>query len=361
MIPLFKVHYPKGIGYQIERVFDDGIVTEGKYSDEFEKQFSAYIGNPNTRLLNSCTSALTLAAYIVGCKEGDEVITTPMTCMATNEPFFHTGTKLVFADIDPRTGCIDPNDVAKKINGKTKAIIGMHWGGQPFEIDDINKIAQEYGIRVVEDAAQALGAKYNGKMIGGNTNLVCFSFQAIKHLTTVDGGALSCGSFDEAERIRFIRWFGLDRQYKGSKWEQDINECGYKMHMNNVAALIGIEQMKYIESIVSRHVNNGKFFDKNISNGKIKKLERPSKCDSSYWIYSLLVDNKEDFKKYMEHNGICSDVVHVRNDKYSVFGKFRSGTLRGVDEFNSKLMNIPVGWWLSQDDLNRIVSVVNQY
>jgi len=361
MIPLFKVHYPKGIGKKIEAVFKNGTITEGKYSDEFEQKFSIYINNPNTRLVNSCTSALTLAARMVGCKDGDEVITTPMTCMATNEPFYHTGVKLVFSDIDPNTGNIDPNDVAKKITKKTKAIIGVHWAGQPFEIDDINSIAMERGIKVVEDAAQALGAKYNGKMIGSNSNLVCFSFQAIKHLTTADGGALSCGSFEDAEKIRLLRWFGLDRKYSGSKWEQDIVECGYKMHMNNLTAVIGLEQMKYLDNIVSKHVSNGKFYDLNIDNPKVKILKRPKKCESSYWMYSLLVNNRDDFKKYMEENGIAIDVAHVRNDQYSVFAKFRKDILMGVEEFNNKQINIPVGWWLSKKDLNKIVETVNRY
>ena len=362
MINLFKVHYPKNIGYKIEEVFKTGFITEGEYSDKFESELSSFIGNENTSLVNSCTSALTLAYHACDLGPGDEVITTAMTCMATNEPLFQTGAKLVFADIDPNTGNIDPQSVKDKTTSRTKAIVGVHWAGQPFDIDSINSIASENNIKVVEDAAHALGAKYDGRRIGSHGDFVCFSFQAIKHMTTVDGGAIACSSEEDSDRIKKLRWFGLDRKFTGgSRWEQDITECGYKMHMNNINAVIGIEQMKYVDFIVDSHVSNGKFYDQNISNKKVKTLTQLPKCESSYWIYSVLVEDRDNFKSYMLDNGIATDVVHKRNDSYSVFNKYRDPTLKGLEEFESKLMNIPAGWWLSEEDREKIVKVVNAY
>jgi len=361
MIQLFKVHCPSGIGQRIEEVFQSGFITEGEYSDKFEELFSHYVKNPNTRLVNSCTSALALCAHLLDCGEGDEIITTPMTCMATNEPFFNVGSKLVFADIDPTTGNIDPEDVKRKITSRTKAIVGVHWAGQPFEIDEVTDIANSYGIRVIEDAAHAFGAKYKGAPIGSSGNLVNFSFQAIKHLTTADGGALCCGSFEEAEKVRLARWFGINRLYKGSKWEQDITETGFKMHMNNINAIIGIEQMKYADKIVSAHIKNGKFYDENIHNKKITKLKRSKGLDGSYWIYSLLTEDRADLQSYLRGNGIASDVVHVRNDRYTLFKDFQVDGLKGVDEFSSKLLNVPVGWWLDDKDVEKVVDVLNGY
>jgi dTDP-4-amino-4,6-dideoxygalactose transaminase len=361
MIPLFKVHCPEGIGQKIEDVFQQGSITEGQYSDKFESLFANYVNNPNTRLVNSCTSALTISAHLLDCGLGDEIITTPMTCMATNEPFYNTGAKLVFADIDPTTGNIDPEDVKRKITHRTKAIVGVHWAGQPFEIDEMTEMANSYGIRVIEDAAHAFGAKYKGMPVGSSGNLVNFSFQAIKHLTTADGGALCCGSFEEADEARLARWFGINRQYQGSKWEQDITKTGFKMHMNNLNAIIGIEQMKYADKIVSSHIKNGKFYDENIQNKKITKLRRSKDLEGSYWIYSLLTEDRNDLKNYLKDNGIASDVVHVRNDKYTLFKDFQVDGLKGVDEFNSKLLNVPVGWWLSDKDAEKVVDVLNKY
>ena len=365
MIPLFKVHNPQNLGERVETLFNSGQITEGKFSDEFERQFSKFVGNENTSLVNSCTSALTLAYHVCDLREGDEIITTPMTCMATNEPLMMFGIKMVFADINPNTGNIDPEDVQRKITNKTKAIVAVHWAGQPFDIDSINSIARQHDIRVIEDAAHALGAKYNGMPIGSHSDFVCFSFQAIKHLTTGDGGAI-CSKFKADDtRIKKLRWFGLDRKWsertKKSRWEQDILECGYKFHMNNLNAIIGLEQMKHVDKIIKRHQDNSDFFDTNINNKKIQTLTRSENSRSSSWIYTLLTEQREQFKRYMLEANISADVVHVRNDRYSVFDKFRNDQLKGCDEFSRKMINIPVGWWVTDKEREYIVDKINKF
>jgi len=363
MIPLFKIHSPAGVGTKIQEVFDAGVITEGEFSDKFESEFGSYVGNSNCSLVNSCTSALTLAYRLSDLGPDTEIITTPMTCMATNEPAHLTGAKLVFADIDPTTGNIDPESIKKRLSKRTKAVVAVHWSGQPFDINSVRHVVKQYNpnIKIIEDAAHALGASYENKPIGGHSDYVCFSFQAIKHLTTVDGGAVCSLLTNDDARIKKIRWFGLDRKYVGPRWEQDITESGYKFHMNNVNAIIGLEQMKHLDFIVNSHKKNGKLYDTRINNPKIEKLRRDSCAESSYWIYSLLVDNKEKFKQHLAMNGIASDVVHVRNDHYSVFGDFKQQDLSGTDKFCNKMINIPVGWWLSDADLDKIVDVVNNY
>lgn len=367
MIPLMKVHLPPNVGEVVENVVQTGFVTEGEFSDEFERLFGEYIDNPNVRLVNSCTSALSLAAHMCDIKPGDEVITTAMTCMATNEPFFNIGAKLVFADIEPDTGNIDVKDIERKITDKTKAIIMVHWAGQPCDIDAINALAAKHGIKTIEDAAHAVRSTYKGKRIGSHSDFVCFSFQAVKHLTTIDGGAIACKTFEDAERARKLRWFGLDRNFKAppgeppaSRWEQDITEAGFKYHMNNVNAAIGIEQMKYIDGLIDAHIANGKFYDENINNPNVRVPRRVDNGESSYWIYSLLVDDKRKFKDYLADNGIAADVAHVRNDEYSCFKQFQTPQ-PGLDKFSKEMMNIPVGWWLSKEDRQHIVDIVNKY
>lgn len=364
MIPLMKVHVPPNIADVVGEVWNSGFVTEGEYSDRFEKMLGEYIENPNVCLTNSCTSAITLAAHMCDINPGDEVITTPMTCMATNEPFYSMGAKLVFADIESNTGNIDITDIEKKITAKTKAIVMVHWSGQPCKINEINELAKKYGIKTVEDAAHALRSVYKGEMIGNHSDFVCFSFQAVKHLSTADGGAIACKTQEDADRIRKLRWFGLDRSLKcASRWDQDIAESGYKFHMNNMNAAIGIEQLKYIDDLIDSHIINGKMYDEQINNNKIEKLKRfesDDSTDSSYWIYSVLVENREDFKKYLHKHGIASDVVHVRNDKYTCFKNFRCD-MPGVDYFESRLINIPVGWWLTKNDVKHIINTANGY
>lgn len=362
MISLFKVHIPDNLNKTLQSVFESGFISEGKQADDFERSFGNFIDNQNTCLVNSCTSALTLAYRVSDIQPGDEIIVTPLTCMATNEPAHLMGAKLVWADIDPMTGNIDPDDVKKKITRNTKAISAVHWAGQPFEIDEINKIAKENNIKVIEDAAHATGATYKGKPIGTHSDYVCFSFQAIKHLTTGDGGAISCQSEEDANRIRKLRWFGLDRKFPHSKWTQDIAESGYKFHMNDINASIGLRQMEHINSIVQRHKDNSRFYDEFINNKKVIKMSRNDYSESACWIYTIRVQDREHFKSYLLDKGIASDPVHVRNDKYSVFEKFvPTENLKGTDEFCSQHICIPVGWWLSQDERNYIVETINDY
>ena len=362
MIPLMKVHNLPNIGEEIQKVWNSGFITEGEYSDRFERKFGEYIGNENVCLTNSCTNALVLAAHVIGIKPGDEVITTGMTCMATNEPFYNFGAKLVFADIDLQTGNIDPEDVKRKITSKTKAIVLVHWSGQPADLKEINEIARKNNIKVVEDAAHALRSTYDGKRIGAHSDFVCFSFQAVKHLTTADGGAIACKSKEDAERIRKLRWFGLDRKYQGpSRWEQDIKESGYKFHMNNMNACIGLLQLKKVDALIDRHVKNALFYNENISNKKIEKLKLKENRTSSYWIYSLLVEDKYKFKQYMYDNGVLVDIAHTNNLKYSVFKSFRDNNLKNLQYFDSRLMNIPCGWWVNDYQREKILDLVNNY
>lgn len=362
MIPLFKVHAPPNVGQEIQSIFDSGFITEGEKSDLFEKKFGDLIQNNDVAIVNSCTSALTLAYEMAGVGPGDEVISSPMTCMATNEPIHNAKAKIVWADIDPETGNINPESVLKNITSKTKAIVAVHWSGLPFDIDAVNKIAKDHGIKVIEDAAHALGAKYNGKNIGNHSDFVCFSFQAIKHLTTIDGGAISTTLGREyIDEIRRLKWFGLDRKFKGQKWSQDIKRSGFKFHMNNINSSIGLLQLSYIDNIILSHINNGRLFDKEINNKYVKKLRLDSNIESSYWIYTVLVDSPGHFSEFLSQNGICSDVVHVRNDKYTVFSDYRSNDLDGCDNFCNKMINIPVGWWLTENDRHHIIDTVNSY
>jgi len=362
MIPLMKVHTPPNVGEELQKVWDSGFVTEGEYSDKFEKEFSEYIGNPNTCLVNSCTSALALASRVIGIKEGDEIITTAMTCMATNEPFYNDGAKLVFADIDPTTGNISATDIEHRITSKTKAILVVHWGGQPADLEEINEIAQRHNIKVIEDAAHAVRSYYKGIRIGNTSDFVCFSFQAVKHLCTGDGGAIACKSKEDADRIRKIRWFGLDRKFKGpSRWEQDITESGFKYHMNNINASIGLLQMPYLDKLIDEHIKNSDYLHKKIKNPNVSHLVRKQDRVSSCWLHSILVEDRDKFREYMKSNGIHVDVAHVSNLQYTVFNKFKKETLHGLEFFDEKLINIPCGWWLSEKDLKYIVETINKY
>ena len=262
-IPLFKVHFPETVKEDLWNTFTSGYIGQGPKVEEFEKQLGSFFKNKNVLTLNSGTSGLQLALRLSNVTWGDEVISTPMTCTATNMPILAAGAKIVWADIDPKTGNIDPNDIEKKITAKTKAIMMVHWGGNPCDIEAIHKLAKDKNIKVIEDAAHAFGAHYQGKKIGSHSDFVVFSLQAIKHITTVDGGLLLCKSSEDYERGKLLRWYGIDREdnRKDFRCEKDIKEWGYKFHMNDVCATIGLEQLKYVESIIEKQRKNAQFYD----------------------------------------------------------------------------------------------------
>ena len=362
-IPLFKVHMPDSVFGPLFRVLTSGYIGQGPAVDEFERLLQPWLGSKHILTMNSGTSALTLALRLAGVQPGDEVISTPMTCTATNVPILALGGKIVWADINPTTGNIDPESIRKKITPRTKAIMVVHWGGYPAELTPINLIAHQHGLKVIEDAAHAFGANYEDRQIGSHSDFVCFSFQAIKHLTTVDGGALTCKSPQDFERGRLLRWYGINRNGPRTDFrcEEDVKEFGYKFHMNDVCATIGIEQLKHVSSILIAHRNNAVVYHNELAN--VPGLRLPPRDRfriGSYWLYTVRASRRLDFMRAMKAAGITVSQVHARNDSHTMFAESRC-PLPGVDEFYSEQVSIPVGWWLTHAQLQFIVDTIRRF
>jgi perosamine synthetase len=360
---LFKVHMPKSVDKPLLDVLHSGFIGQGKKVDEFEKKLGLYFGNRKVLTLNSGTSGLHLALRLANVGHGDEVISTPMTAVATNTPILAAGAKIVWADINPITGLIDPQAIEKKITPKTKAIIMVHYGGIPCDIDAINAIAKKYNLKTIEDGAHAIGAEYKGLKIGNHSDFIMFSLQAIKHFTTVDGGLLLCKDQSDYERGKLLRWYGIDRDEKRKEFrcEEDIVEYGYKYHMNDISATIGIEQLKYIDEIVGKHVDNQEYYDRTLQNIKdVVVIKKPNESKSSSWLYTLHIDKRDLFSAWMGKQGIMTSRVHERNDKHTAF-KESQCDLPGVDAFNATQVSIPVGWWIAEEDRRFIASKIKEF
>lgn len=363
IIPLFKVFMPETVMGPLRQTLMSGYIGQGAKVDEFESKLSVWFGQPNVLALNSCTSAIQLALRLCNVGHDDHVITTAMTCMASNVPIMAMGAHTVWADINPRTGNLDPESIRACITPKTKAIIVVHWGGYPADLDEINAIANEKGIPVIEDAAHAMGSTYKGRKIGGNSDFVCLSYQAIKHMTTVDGGVLLCRKKSDHERGKLLRWYGIDREgnRKDFRCEADVLEYGYKFHMNDVNATIGVEQLKYVDDTIAKHRANAAYFDQELVGiDTIQSLDYKTDRVSAYWLYSILVKNKPTFHEYMNGLGIMVSQVHARNDMHTLFKDYRAD-LPGVTDFVEKMVCIPVGFWLSVSDRERIVDAIKAY
>lgn len=360
MIPLVKPFIPDRnvLMPELEKILYSGYIAEGEAVYQFEDKFKEYIGNPYCLALHSGTDALHLALILAGVKSGDEVISTPMTAEPTNTVIAMIGAKVVWGDVDPNNGLLDPASVRTLITEKTKAIVLVHYAGMVCDMDEFNKISKEFNIPVVEDAAHALGSKYMEEMIGNNSPYTIFSLQAIKHMTTVDGGFLTVKNEADFTRARRLRWFGLDKQK--SRLENDITEVGYKYAMNNVNATIGNVQMKYIHSIIGKYNENGKYYDNELKGiDGVELMQYSKNTEPSFWLYTLKVERREDFIKLLVDNGISASPLHHRNDTHSIYNDSKR-ELPNMDNFYNNFVHIPCGWWLTKEDRERIVEIIKK-
>lgn len=360
MIPLIKpfIPAPEALMPRLEKILYSGYVAEGEATAEFEQKLSELLGNPYCLTVNSGTAALHIALTLIGVKEGDEVISTAMTAEPTNTTIALTGAKVVFADVDVNTGLLSPESIEAHITKKTKAIMLVHYAGMVCDMDNINAIAQKYDIPVIEDASHAFMSKYKEQYVGNNSPYTCFSFQAIKHLTTVDGGLLCLKNEEAYHRARKMRWFGLDK--KVPRLESDITEAGFKYHMNNVIATIGLVQLEHLEENVLKYIENGKFFDEQLKGlDGVTMIPYYPNTTPSYWLYTIKVDRREDFIKMMAENGIAASPLHLRNDRHSVFNA-KDVHLPNLDAFYNAFVHTPCGWWLSEEDKFKIVETIKK-
>ena len=365
--PMFKVHVDTESALKnLKTVLNSGFLNEGETVTELTEFFKTYFNHKNVVPLNSCTSALTLALKLAGVKSGDEVISTSMTCVASNTPIHNLGAKIVWADINSKTGNINPNNIENLITNKTKAVLCVNWSGIPCELDKLRTICKKHNIKLIQDAAHSLGAKFNGKQIHHSADYTCYRLQAIKHITSGDGGMLVVNTTEkDFNRAKTLKWFGIDREatkdekgeWKGQRWEVDVIEAGYKFHMNNISAAIGLSQIPYIDKIVKKHIDNGLLYEKIFSNHKhIKSLIYPQGSMPSFWVYTLILSEHLDRDKIIEDlnaEGINAGLVHVPNHPYTCF-KESLVDLPQTEYFSKNQISIPCGWWLSKDDINII-------
>jgi len=360
MIPLVKpfIAPEEELLPALREVLYSGYIAEGDAVYEFERRFGEYIQNPYNVSVNSGTAALHIALMLAGVKNReDEVISSALTAEPTNISILLAGGSVVFADVDNNTGLLDPQSVRERITNHTKAIMLVHYAGMVCDMDVFNSLSREFSIPIIEDNAHALGSRYCDKPIGSNSDYTCFSFQAIKHMTTVDGGMLTLKNEDACNQAKRLRWFGLDK--KVPRLESNITIAGYKYHMNNVNATIGLAQINHLPDIVTRHIDNGKYFDRELAGiSGVTLIPYYRNTEPSYWLYTLKVENRDDFISRMTEAGITASPLHLRNDRHSVFQS--SHELPALDKFYQEFVHIPCGWWISDEDRDHIVNTIEK-
>jgi len=326
------------------------------------------MGYRNVLTTNSCTSSLHLSLLVAGVKPGDEVILPAQTFVATGLAVLHAGAKPVFADIDPHTGNIDPRDIGKKIRPRTKAIIAVHWGGLPCYMDQIYDMAGN--IPVIDDAAHAFGASITEPWtsthlpIGGTTHsdFTCFSLQAIKSLTSGDGGIICVKDKVAYEELKRRKWFGIDRDKMTMRFEGDrdvcIREVGYKYHMNDVAGAIAYGNLHGHKERLARRQELGARYRREFKNVfGLRLLDLPTNYHHAYWVFTMLVENRDGFIKKMRDAQIDVSVMDRRIDQNPVFGGLTPG-LVGQESFDQQQISIPVHSSITDEQADHIISTI---
>ena len=337
-------------------------IGEGPKVRQFEDELCHKFGIPHILALNSGTAGLRLALAMCGVGPGDEVITTAQTCTATNTTILEQFATPVFADIQPFTGNLNPQDIEHRITERTKAIMCVHWAGYPCDLDEIHAIAALYHLPVIEDGAHALGATYKGRSIGAISPFTMFSFQAIKQLTTVDGGALCVLTPEHYDEGRRRRWFGIDRRNRRVRldgyayWNQ--TEVGYKMHMNDVAAAVGLGNLEDWGFISSRrHTIAAWYYEALADVSGVRLFLRERDRQSADWLFTMHVERRDDFCRMMHDEGVEVSVVHIRNDEHDVFGG-RRDDLPTLDAYEKTHISIPLHCHLTDDDVEYVIRCI---
>tara|TARA_B110000008_G_scaffold35347_1_gene31655 strand:+ start:1200 stop:2351 length:1152 start_codon:yes stop_codon:yes gene_type:complete len=362
-IVMFYPHVSELAKSLVMETLDSRWIGQGPKVKLFEEDFSKKFGSSSPAIaVGSGTDALHLSYMLANLEPGDEVIAPVFTCTATNIPFLYMGVKINFADIDPETMNIDVSHVRQLMNQNVKAIVCVHYGGLPCDMDELQLIADEWGVPIIEDAAHAVGAKYKGVNVGSISDFTMFSFQAIKHITTGDGGMLIIKNKDLVDKAERIRWFGIDRKSKQAGiWENDITEVGYKYQMTDIAAAMGIASLSEFDEQSKLRKELFETYEVELANCDRLKVVGGGFSDREHaaWLFTVLVEDRYTLQQKLRENGIESNQVHFRNDRYSIFNEFIEGkSFPNMDKLEDNYLVLPLHTKMSKDDVKRVCKVI---
>lgn len=362
VINMFSPHMSQRAIERTTEVLRTPMIGQGQVVDEFERAIQKKLGLSYVVAVNNSSSAIRLALDICGVKPGDEVVTTPMTCTLTNHPILEQFAKPVFADIQADTGNIDPVDVARCVTPKTKAIVCTHWAGTPCDLDELNVVARQHGLAIIEDASEAFGATYRGRSLGQHSRFVAFSFHAIQIVTATEGGVLAMQTAYDDGLARMKRWYGIDRVGRKPNvlgyYDFDVNTMGFGYHLTNVSAAIGIENLETLADQQAHRQKIAEVYWRGLNDIiGLTLLRHHDDRIPAYHFFTVLVDGRDEFCRKLHAAGVFVSIVHARNDEYSIFGGPRSD-LPGIERFSKSYIGLPVHMGMDEDDAARIVEII---
>jgi len=368
-VPTFDV---EGCLKEIRECLEKGWTGMGFKTVQFEDEWKKYTGLRNAHFLNSATSGLNIAFDIFkeryGWDDNDEVITTPITFVSSNHAILLANLKPVFADVDD-TLCLDPKEVEKKINSRTKAILYVGIGGNPGRYEEIVNICKKYDIKLILDAAHMAGTRINGVVPGKEADAVIYSFQAVKNLPTADSGMI-CFKDDELDEIvRKKTWLGINKDTYARinsagnyKWKYDVEYIGQKYHGNSIMAAIGIVQLKHLDKDNAYRRQIAEWYTKGFSpyRDKIKLVEIPEGAEVSRHLFQIIVDDRDGLLQALNEAEIYPGVHYIANTQYKMYS-YAKGTCPHAEYISNHVLSLPMHMQLSYEDVQFVISKVIEF
>jgi len=349
-------------------------LTGGPRVNDFETLFAEYVGVKHAVACSSCTAALEIVMRVLNVKPFDEVIVPVLTFAATaNAPLF-VGAKPVFADVDERTLNVSKDDIVNRITPKTRAIIVVHYAGQPCDMREIVEIAEDHRISVIEDCAHSLGAQYNSKKTGGIGLAGCFSFYPTKNITTLEGGMITTDDKEIARKAKLLREHGitsgaLERETERT-WSYDVVDLGYNYRMNEVQAALGISQLRRIDEINKRRIQAARSYDEGLK--QIDGVSVPYVGEGRTHVYHLYVVrilkeeygmNRDELFEYLSGKGIGLSVHYKPLHLLSLYKerlRYRSGDFPVAERAYSEILSLPLFPTITREQIGYVIDTIRE-
>ena len=378
LIPVFRPNYGVEEIKAVTEVLKSGWIGLGPKTAEFEKRFASYVGAKHAIALNSATAALHLALLAANIGKGDEVIIPPLTFVSTAHAVMYVGARPIFADVEPDTLCLSPEDVVKKITSRTRAVIPVHYGGHPCDMKQLRQLTASRGITLIEDAAHACGSVYQGQRIGSISLFTCFSFHAVKNLATGDGGMITTDDSNAAARLRRLRWVGITkdtwsrletisesrkRVRKSYGWYYEVTELGYKCHMNDIAAVLGLVQLDKLEAANKKRRELATTYTAGLSDllGIECPVVRPGVVTAQH-NYVIRCDRRDELHLYLREHNISSGVHYMPLYLHPFYRKRYPNIHLPVTEAQwPRLLTLPLYPQLTARDQSYIIETIRKF
>lgn len=356
---------------EIRECLEVGWTGLGFKTIEFEKQWKGYTGLPFAYFTNSSTIGLYMAVDILkeanGWKDGDEIITTPITFVSTNHAIIRSGLKAIFSDVDD-TMCLDPKSVEERITDRTRAVMYVGLGGNTGNYSRIVEICKENNIKLILDAAHMAGTRCFGEIPGKEADVVVYSFQAVKNLPTADSGMICFRAGELDEIVRKKAWLGINKDTYARttdsgnyKWRYDVEYVGEKGHGNSIMASIGIVQLRYLDRDNSYRRQIARWYRENLRDlgDKVKFVRIEEGCESSYHLFQILVNNRDELMLRLNQEQIYPGVHYITNTNYKMYS-YAQGTCPFADYVSEHVISLPMNLYMTYDDVSRICEMLKR-